>query len=202
MSEWRLFPEGQPPEWTTPEWYAERETAPHLEQEGHRERLILSARLANEVIDKRPGSVVIDFGAGDGGLLSLLRGDISAALGYDLQQTNVDAADARGETVLLRDVVATWPGSYERFTPNVALVTEMLEHLVDPHEFVQRLWDTPEISAVVASSPYTEDSTSHYDFHTWAWDLKGYRKLFEDKGWRVTAQETAWISQVIVVERP
>lgn len=201
MSEWKLF--DTPPEWTTPEWYAERETAPHLEQEGHRERLHLTAKLANQIVRKLDASLVIDVGAGDGGLLSLIRPTRTLyTVGYDLQQSNVTASANRGPRVRVeyRDVIEDWPRRDDTI-PDVVLCTEMLEHLVDPHGFVQRLWDLPDVKAVVASSPYTEDDTSHYGFHTWAWDLDGYRNLFEDIGWNVTAQETAWISQVIVAER-
>lgn len=201
MSEWRLFPEGQPPEWTTPEWYAGRETAPHLEQEGHHERLILSGRLSNDVIRRLGATCVIDLGAGDGGLLSLIE-DVPMVSGFDLQQTNVEAAKTRGVTVEYRDVIADWPRFEDVPFDKVVLCTEMLEHLVDPHELVQRLYDMPEVKAVVASSPYTETPEAHYDFHTWAWTLDGYRALFENIGWVVTAQETAWISQVLVAERP
>lgn len=199
MSEWRLFPENEPPEWTTPEWYAGREVAPHLEQEGHRERLLLSAKLANNVIHNTHSSIVADLGAGDGGLLSLIKG-AQTKFGFDLQQTNVDAASARNVRIELRDVINDWPKAGDP-KPDIVLLTEILEHLVDPHELVQRLWDIPSIEAIVASSPYTENDEGHYDFHTWAWDLDGYRALFENVGWRITRQDTAWISQVIVAQR-
>lgn len=199
MSEWRLFPEGEPPEWTTPEWYADRETAPHLEQEGHRERLLLTAKLVNQVIRRTQAFSVVDLGAGDGGLLSLIKGT-QVKYGFDLQQTNVDAARKRGVDVKLLDVVNIFYPDYVE-TPDIVIATEILEHLADPHALVTRLYEWDGIEAIVASSPYTENDEHHYDFHTWAWDLDGYRKLFEDRGWRVTAQETAWISQVIVAER-
>ena len=54
---------------------------------------------------------------------------------------------------------------------------------------------------LVASSPYTETDEAHYEFHLWAWDSDGYRELMERNGWRVIAQQYAWISQVILAER-
>jgi hypothetical protein len=45
VGEWRLFDEGTVPEYTQPEWYVGREHAPHLEQGGHRERLMVAATL-------------------------------------------------------------------------------------------------------------------------------------------------------------
>jgi 2-polyprenyl-3-methyl-5-hydroxy-6-metoxy-1,4-benzoquinol methylase len=196
MAEWRLFDEGSIPEWTTPEWYEGREAAPHLEQEGHRERLLLTAELVNSA----HAAHVVDLGAGDGGLLSVLPKTVRN-YGYDLQQTNVDAAKQRRVAVVLQDVVNdnSWMSTVN---PNTCLVaTEMIEHLLDPHAFVKKLYDETPARWLVASSPYTETVDSHYEFHTWAWDLAGYRKLLEDSGWRVLRQETAWISQVLLAER-
>lgn len=195
----RLFPEGQPPEWTTPEWYAGREAAPHLEQEGHRERLLLTATFIEQAINEGATDIV-DLGAGDGGLLSLFRDDLRIGWlhGYDLQQTNVDAAAVRGVTVELRDVIAH--NDYDSSDTTVWVVTEMLEHLVDPHSFVRRLHDA-DAKWLVASSPYIETAESHYEFHTWAWDLEGYRALLENNGWEVVRQETTWISQVLLARK-
>jgi len=199
----RLFPEGTVPEWTTPEWYAGRETAPHLEQEGHRERLLLSARFIEDAL-ARGGHNVLDVGAGDGGLLSLVADKTpGVAYGFDLQQTNVDAAVSRGADVRLVDAVAEddWAGDvWESSTSTVLVATEMLEHLVDPHAFVRLMHDSG-AKWLVASSPYTETAESHYEFHTWAWDLAGYRALLENNGWTVLRQDTAWISQVLLAER-
>jgi hypothetical protein len=48
--EWQLFPEGTIPEYTTPEWYAGRERAPHLEQEPHKWRLETAAGFVTETV--------------------------------------------------------------------------------------------------------------------------------------------------------
>jgi 2-polyprenyl-3-methyl-5-hydroxy-6-metoxy-1,4-benzoquinol methylase len=201
----RLFPEGEPPEWTTPEWYAGRETAPHLEQEGHRDRLLLTANMVEQAIVEGAKNI-IDLGAGDGGLLSLFpmyssKWQLESIYGYDLQQSNVDAAEKRGVQVDLLDVVNTYDWLDDVWTETVVVATEMLEHLVDPHQFVQNLKKFTRAEWLVASSPYTETAESHYEFHTWAWDLEGYRALLENNGWEVVRQETAWISQVLLARR-
>jgi SAM-dependent methyltransferase len=190
MGEWRLFEEGTVPEWTTPEWYADRERAPHLEQGLHIGRLNLSARL---VARERPASVV-DLGAGDGGLLSLLRQLLPEAdcWGYDLQPTNLDGATERGVDVRYGDVVS---GAVD--WAEAAVVTEMLEHLLDPHAFVRSIAENG-VRVLVASSPWTEHGGSHYEFHTWAWDHAGYRALIEQAGYRVVAHETVDMFQVIM----
>lgn len=201
----RLFEEGTVPAWTTPEWYAERDAAPHLEQEGHRERLLLAshmatnARLAVEDCDDARVQY-LDLGAGDGGLLSILPWAKGFALGFDLQQSNVEAAKVRGVDVRLFDVVADdWS---EYVAPETVLIAcELLEHLIDPHGFVAKCFASGAKYAVF-SSPYTETAEAHYDFHTWAWDLEGYRALVEGAGYRVIRQETAWICQAVLAVRP
>jgi hypothetical protein len=204
MGEWRLFPEGTVPEYTKPSWYAGRSRAPHLEQGEHRDRLIEAAAqvhaAAVEFFDHMP--TVSDLGAGDGGLLSILdRSRIIAAWGYDLQQTNVDAArDERGVSVSLGDVVEGWlrlepdgPTHPIRFG-DISVCTEMLEHLVDPHWFVKSIVQS---RVLVASSPWTENDQNHYEFHTWAFDQAGYRALLEQGGYRVVRQEIRGMFQVL-----
>lgn len=204
--QWRLFDPADPPEWITPEWYAGREAAPHLEQEGHRERLLLTADMVRQALSLTgdPFAGVCDFGAGDGGLLSLLPEHIDYSIGFDLQPSNVDAALVRGITVNWQDVVTNWQQPQvwldAQGESGVLVACEFLEHLLDPHEFVRRLYASP-ARHLVASSPYTETPESHYEYHTWAFDLDGYRALLEDAGWRVIRQETAWISQCLLAVR-
>jgi hypothetical protein len=190
--EWRLFPEGTIPEYTRPEWYAGREHAPHLEQVGHRDRLMATASLvARAAMGGR--RTLVDLGAGDGGLLSLL-GPAVAAWGYDLTPENLQAAKERGVDVRLGDVVE---GDVE--WGQIAVCTEMLEHLVDPHGFVRRIAQHAE--ALVCSSPWLERPGSAYEFHTWCWDLDGYRALVEQAGFRVLRQQYVHGFQLILASR-
>jgi hypothetical protein len=178
------------PEYCTPEWYAERETAPHVDQALHRPRLDLAAAMVNGLVD----TTVVDLGAGDGGLLTLLRPG-HVAWGYDLQPSNVEAAARRGVDVRYCDVLADpvlWG--------EVSVATEMIEHLLDPHAFVRRI--LVHSRYVVASSPWTETAEDHYGYHTWAWDHAGYRALFTDAGWRVALHDTTGMFQVLLAVRP
>lgn len=195
--EWRLFPEGTVPEYTTAEWYAGRDAAPHVDEPLHRPRLELAAEHVRLVARERGLRSLSDLGAGDGGLLWLLRQSGLNAWGYDLQQTNCDAAEQRGVAVQLRDVLAD-----ERIVfGDIAVVTEMLEHLIDPHAFVRRLLtDERGPKAVVASSPRTETGEHHYEFHTWAWDMEGYWALFA-QGWTVTRHDPCGMFQVLTAVR-
>jgi len=200
MGEWRLFPEGTVPEYTKPSWYAGRDRAPHLQQGAHRERLIEAAAQVHFAAEAYGLTTVSDLGAGDGGLLSILDPSL-AAWGYDLQQTNVDAArNERGVSVSLGDVVEGWlrlepdgPMHPIRFG-DISVCTEMLEHLIDPHWFVKSLVQS---RVLVASSPWTERPGSAYEFHTWAWDPDGYRALLEQGGYRVVRQELRGMFQIL-----
>lgn len=187
MSEWRLFPEGTVPEYTTAAWYLGRERAPHLEQDGHRERLYEAERHVTAAAVNFGVETVVDLGCGDGGLLSLLQ-DRMACWGYDLSPVAVRAAqDDRGVDARLLDAVAQ-PESVE--WGDLAVLTEMLEHLVDPHGYLAEV--RKHTSVIVASSPGLETDQSHYEFHTWAWDLPGYAAMFATSGWSVTEQ--AWVA--------
>lgn len=198
MGEWRLFPAGTIPEYTTPAWYAGRERAPHLEQGGgHTERLHEAAMQVVLAADMYGLGTVSDLGAGDGGLLSLINDSVPAAWGYDLQQTNVDGAvNDRKVSVYLGDVIegvellGVQDGVMQKIPiewGEISVATEMLEHLVDPHAFVRTIAEHSRI--LIASSPWGERPGAAYEFHTWAWDQDGYRVLLECGGFQVVKQE-------------
>jgi 2-polyprenyl-3-methyl-5-hydroxy-6-metoxy-1,4-benzoquinol methylase len=181
--QWRLFPEGTVPECVTREWHRPRERAPHLEQFGPQRNRLLAA--ANHVLRAREElgiHSVVDLGAGDGGLLSLLPRDIPR-WGYDLCPANVAAATyERGVAVRyadFMDVPIEWA--------ELAVCTEVLEHLVDPHAFVRQVAEHCRV--IVASSPATETDQQHYEHHLWAFDEEGYRELLEQAGYRVVRHE-------------
>lgn len=192
----RLFEPGTTPECTTRAWYADREAAPHLEQPGHRERLLLAAAYVHD-FGPRSGEdgglrSLVDLGCGDGGLLSVLREryPVLDCWGYDLCPANVEAARRRGVQAELLDVVNGDPRWAE-----VAVATEMLEHLVDPHGFLRRVRE--HCCFLVASSPWDENESQHYEFHTWAWDPAGYRAMIDGAGWEVMYHEPVNRFQVV-----
>ena len=190
VSEWKLWT-GDPPEYSTPAWYAERERAAHLENGGgDTARLQMAASWINAISP----ATVVDLGAGDGGLLSLIDPGI-ACWGYDLQPSNVAGAKERGVEVVLADVLNDAIGWGE-----LAVATEMLEHLVDPHGFVRDI----ESSILIASSPMMETDQNHYEFHLWAWDMDGYRRLLEQGGYQIVRHEPigGTICQLILGVRP
>lgn len=198
MTEVRLYPAGTVPECTTAEWYAGRDHAPHLEQGLHRPRLEVAAQYAAELSAELDGAPVVDIGAGDGGLLSLLRARGVAGHGYDLQPSNVAAAATRGVSVELRDAISAL-GTYEvgdiELAP-VAVCTEVIEHLIDPHLVLRQLAACADVRYLVASSPWTETNGGAYEHHLWAWDTVGYTALLEGNGWRVLRFELAGMFQI------
>jgi SAM-dependent methyltransferase len=186
---WRLFEAGAVPECATAEWYAGREAAPHLEQPGgHRERLLLTHRHVAALAAEHGLSSVVDLGCGDGGLLSLLEG--VDAWGYDLCPANVEAAGRRGVKVELLDLVADEPRWAE-----VAVATELLEHLIDPHGFLRRIRERCRF--LVCSSPADETPDQHPDYHLWAFDTAGYQELLIGTGWRPLRHQLVGRFQVI-----
>ena len=188
--EWRLFDEGTVPEYTRPDWYAGREHAPHLEQFGHRDRLMMTATFVAQAAFGAGLTTVVDLGAGDGGLLSLL-GPGLTGWGYDLTPENLDVAKKRGVDVRYGDVVQDdieWG--------EIAVCTEMLEHLVDPHAFVRHVAQHTRV--LVCSSPWMERAGYHYEYHTWAWDLVGYAALVEQSGFKVQRQRQVNAFQVLL----
>jgi 2-polyprenyl-3-methyl-5-hydroxy-6-metoxy-1,4-benzoquinol methylase len=193
--EWQLA--AGRPEFTTAAWYEGRERAPHLEQGNHRGRLLMTEMLVRDLLFIPGNTTVCDLGCGDGGLLSLLRG--VHAWGYDLAPANVAAARSeRDVDAALLDLAA--PGAEERITwGDIVVVTEILEHLTDPHAFVKMTGR--HAKAIVASSPAFETADRHYEFHTWAWDLEGYYSLITQGGFEVLRHQIVDGHQVLSAVR-
>lgn len=181
MAEYRFFDEGTMPYVSTLDFHKYRVRASHLEDPAHRGRL---ARVAH-IIRSLHATSVVDLGCGDGGLLSMLSG--IDAWGYDFQPSNVAGWLERGVEAEQKDVL--YPGADIRWG-EVAVMTEVLEHIADPHGVVE--WAAKHSKFIVASSPHSETPQHHAEEHAWGWDMPGYVAMFAPH-WEVISHETlAW----------
>lgn len=167
----------------TPEWYEGREHAPHREQLPHQDRMNAAADMVGRAVRELDVCSVVDLGAGDGGLLQMARERCEGFLppdrfhGYDLMEPNVMYGrmtrnmDVRLGNFLTEDI--EWC--------HLTLITEVLEHLEDPHAAVRMIAEHSDW--LVASSPSTETAEAHTPEHAWAWDPEGYRTLLEQGGY-------------------
>jgi len=190
--EWKLFSDGNV-NFVDAEWYKEREAAHHLEEDGHVDRLNIADYLIGRAIDMG-GASIVDLGCGDGGLLQLLKKYVTPSWGYDLMPTNIDhATRIRGVDARYTDF-----NNDEIEYADIAVMTEVLEHLEDPHKVVRELPS----KYLIASSPYTETDEYHYEFHLWAWDPEGYAALMAQGGYKVLQHMlVAGWSQVLLCVR-
>jgi SAM-dependent methyltransferase len=192
MAEWKLF-DGDEPYVATAEFHAGRDRAPHVDQPSHRPRLELSARFVAQAV-AYGNTTVSDLGCGDGGLLSLIQRPYIKAWGYDFCPANTAGWAERGVDAEFLDVFGA-DRDKVRFG-DITCVTEVLEHLADPHGAVR--WIGENSRAIVASSPWNERPDAHDECHAWAFDPDGYRNLIEQGGFRVVRHEMTGPFQVIL----
>lgn len=206
MTEHRFFNEGETAYVSTFDYHKDRERAPHLEQSNHRGRLERAAEFVLSVgIDQR--MTVSDLGCGDGGLLRLLTTRYELAnlpnfcWGYDFAPANVVGWKERGVEGTAMNVFDTFDIiNPEVQVGDIVVMTEVLEHLTHPHEVLRELtyYDT---QYIVASSPWDEGPGNHDASHAWAWDMEGYREMFERAGWMTQRHEKVDRFQVVLAVR-
>jgi hypothetical protein len=201
VAEYRLF-DGPVPFVSTAEFHADRERAPHLEQDVHRPRLEKAADFVTTAATTlhcqgNNHVTVSDLGCGDGGLLSLLLHDnVMESWGYDFQPSNQSGWIERGVRASKADVFGADRDNIEY--GDIVVCTEVLEHLADPHGALRHIAGVPRVRYLVASSPWTETPESHDACHCWAWDQTGYRELVEQAGFTVLRHAEVGMFQVVM----
>jgi trans-aconitate methyltransferase len=190
MTEWKLF-DGAVAPFTDDEFYRDREAAHHMEQEGHRDRLLKAVDYALQAKEMFGCKRFSDLGCGDGGLVEEGSRRGLHIWGYDMQPDNVrHALKVRKVDVRLTN----FEKDSEIFYGDCSILTEVLEHVSDPHGLVFNLPS----DVIIASSPAWETDGSHYEFHNWAWDKEGYAALIEQGGYEIVRHEEVWLSQIIL----
>lgn len=188
MSEWRLFTRGTVPSVSTVEFHRDRPRAPHLEQPAHRPRILAAATFVADAVAILGETTVSDLGCGDGGLLSLVQSLPGVrAWGYDFQPSNAVGWVQRHVDAHLADVFGADRDSVE--LGSVVVLTEVLEHIADPHGVMQWLGEDGRVTCIVASSPWGERPMVHDECHCWAWDAAGYADLMRHGGFTVLRHE-------------
>lgn len=193
MAEYKLF-EGDVAPFTDDEFYRDREAAHHLEEGGHRERILLALDFAHIAARDFGCKTFSDLGCGDGGWVQVATTDGLTAWGYDMQPSNIEY----GRNVRKVDVRLT---NFEEGTiryGDCTVMTEVLEHVSDPHGILRELPSR----VLIASSPFHETADAHYEYHNWAWDEDGYAAMVEAAGFKVIKHENVWLNQVILAVRP
>jgi hypothetical protein len=78
---------------------------------------------------------------------------------------------------------------------DMAVLTEVLEHLADPHGVVDMVADHCRL--IVASSPWGERPGSSIPEHIWGWDEDGYRALIGRRFEIMAFHKVGW-SQIVL----
>lgn len=180
MTEWRLFPVGTVPHYSTVPFFEGHPWVPPAAQYGHAERTAMVGRLVRHYVPLYGCTSLSDLGCGDGAFLDSIRDLDIPMWGYDAGTANVEQALKNGLDVRQHDFLTDTVHYGDMVT-----LSEVVEHLADPHGFLSTLrGDT-----LIVSSPSAETDEWHYEDHAWAWDLEGYRDLVTNAGWRVITQD-------------
>ena len=162
-------------------FYDNRPAADHINQASSALRIHLAVGYAAYVVRFQKVRSVGDFGCGTGGGLMLLSRSLLPEgvrlYGYDLCPANVEMARSRGLDVVRRDFV-----NEEVEWPELMIMTETLEHLIDPHGFLKRI---PRGTWVVLTVPLADDGKRHDTTHLWGWTEKSFPRMCAAAGFDV-----------------
>lgn len=138
---------------------------------------------------------IVDYGCGTGGLLKFLKHNIfdRTYLGYDIVQDNVQHCKDYGLSAECKDITKD-----NLYYGDLAIATEILEHLLDPREFLNKI---PNGTWLIASVPANENDVSHDPSHIQIWQDDSFVKMVSDCGFVVYHFDKAFISQFVVAKK-
>lgn len=176
------------------EWYKDREVADHINESGHRPRLMQVLDFLLQILEQHPDLSICDFGCGNAGLIREIESKVSNKIwGYDLCPANVEDAATKGnQNVFYKDFVIEDDITY----PDIAICTEVLEHLVDPDTFIKKLLNNG-VKFIIASSPDYETPSYHAPFHLWVFNGDSYKEMFVDAGWNVVLHHKDYFQYIV-----
>ena len=184
MASHKLFE--APPDFISAEWYKDRAVSDHIHEAAHRGRIIRALADVCYLLDfDTENKTVGDFGCGNGGMLWRLKERMPdvESWGYDISPLAVEwATEKYGVKATVKDFI----NEDDLRFPDVAILTEVLEHLVEPVGLLRKL-KNGNVRWVVATSPMWETQERHYEYHLWAWDGAGFKKLFAEAGYFIFA---------------
>jgi len=168
------------------EWYMSRESADHINQSNHRPRLLKALNMLIELVGENKDYTICDFGCGNGGLIRTIEQHLKNKIwGYDLCPANVNDSILKGsKNIFYKDFIIQNDLDY----PDIAICTEVLEHLVDPDTFLKKLLNN-NVKYIIASSPDYETPTHYEPYHLWVFNGNSYREMFESIGFHVLKHE-------------
>ena len=180
------------------DFYRDIELADHINQSGHRPRLMQVLDYVAQLASEDKNLTICDFGCGNGGLIREIEKVIPNKIwGYDLLPANVKDSHDKGndKNIFYKDFITDEVGIEY---PDLAICTEVLEHLVDPDAFLIRLLNN-NVQCVVASSPDYENPNYHAPFHLWVFNGDSYKEMFEKTGWKVILHHKDFFQYIIAM---
>lgn len=182
MTEYRLFPEGTIPDFTTPEFFASHPWISPAHQVGHAERTQMTAEAVRWLCGSDAViTSIIELGCGDGALYSQIKHVAPHYVGWDACEASVAKAKEAGLDVYLGDIREVDTSGYD-----LTISCEVIEHMADPHSFVASI----QSRYLILTSPFAEDADWHYEHHAWAWDAFGYARMAIEAGWHLLDHRT------------
>jgi hypothetical protein len=181
------------------EFYENLEVADYINQENHRFRLIQVLNYIISLASEDSNLTICDFGCGNGGLIREIESKLPNRIwGYDLLPANIKDAHKKGneKNIVYKDFI-TDESNIEY--PDIAICTEILEHLVDPDDFITRLLNN-NVQCIVASSPDYETPTYHAPFHLWVFNGDSYKEMFEQAGWNVILHHKDFFQYIVALK--